>query len=92
VLSTAAMIRRGRTYGAWMVGVQAGNDKLRRRAARIVQEITGVGAAEATAALEAASGDTAVALVTLVRGVEPAVARARLHTTGGHVRNALVDG
>jgi hypothetical protein len=28
----------------------------------------------------------------LVRGVEPAVARARLHTTGGHVRNALADG
>jgi N-acetylmuramic acid 6-phosphate etherase len=92
VLSTAAMIRRGRTYGAWMVGVQAGNDKLRRRAARIVQEITGVSAAEATAALEAASGDTAVALVMLVRGVEPAVACDRLDAAEGHVRNALADG
>ena len=33
MLSTAAMIRGGRTYGGWMVGVQAANDKLRRRAA-----------------------------------------------------------
>jgi N-acetylmuramic acid 6-phosphate etherase len=89
VLSTAAMIRRGRTYGAWMVGVQAGNDKLRRRAARIVQEITGVTAAKAAEALEAASGDTAVALVMLVRGDDPAAASARLHAAGGHVRNAL---
>ncbi len=92
VLSTAAMIRCGRIYGGWMVGVQARNDKLRRRAARIVQEITGVTATQAADALAAASGDTAVALVMLVRGVEPAVARARLHATGGYVRNALADG
>jgi N-acetylmuramic acid 6-phosphate etherase len=92
VLSTAAMIRTGRTYGAWMVGVQATNDKLRRRAGRIVQEITGVTAAEAADALAAASGDTTVALVMLTRGVEPAAARTRLHAAGGHVRNALADG
>jgi N-acetylmuramic acid 6-phosphate etherase len=92
VLSTAAMIRCGRTYGAWMVGVQATNDKLRRRAARIVQEITGVTATQAADALAAASGDTAVALVMLVRGVEPAVARASLHAASGHVRSALSDG
>jgi N-acetylmuramic acid 6-phosphate etherase len=89
VLSTAAMIRRGRTYGAWMVGVQAGNDKLRRRAARIVQEITGASAVEAADALDAASGDTAVAVVMLVRGNDPAAARDRLHAAGGHVRKAL---
>jgi N-acetylmuramic acid 6-phosphate etherase len=83
------MIRRGRTYGAWMVGVQATNDKLRRRAARIVQEITGVTAAQAIDALEAASGDTAVALVMLVRGVDRTAARDRLEAAGGHVRNAL---
>jgi N-acetylmuramic acid 6-phosphate etherase len=92
VLSTAAMIRCGRTYGPWMVGVQASNDKLRRRAARIVQEITGVTASEATDALEAAAGETAVALVMLLRGVEPAVARARLRDAGGHVRTALENG
>jgi N-acetylmuramic acid 6-phosphate etherase len=89
VLSTAALVRRGRTYGAWMVGVQAGNDKLRRRAARIVQEITGVTADRAIDALDAASGDTAVALVMLMRGVDRAVARDRLQAAGGHVRNAL---
>jgi N-acetylmuramic acid 6-phosphate etherase len=89
VLSTAAMIHRGRTYGAWMVGVQAGNDKLRRRAARIVQEITGVTADRAADALDAASGDTAVALVMLVRGDDPPAARVRLQAAGGHVRKAL---
>jgi N-acetylmuramic acid 6-phosphate (MurNAc-6-P) etherase len=54
-----------------------------------VQEITGVTASEAADALSAASGDTAVALVLLMRGVEPAVARARLREAGDHVRNAL---
>jgi N-acetylmuramic acid 6-phosphate (MurNAc-6-P) etherase len=50
---------------------------------------TGVTAAEATRALDAAAGDTAVALVMVVRDVDPAASRDRLHAAAGHVRNAL---
>ncbi len=40
-LSTAVMIGLGKTYGPRMVDVRATNEKLRRRALRIVQGITG---------------------------------------------------
>jgi len=89
VLSTAAMVRVGRTYGAWMVDVQTTNDKLRRRAARIVREVTGVNAETAEAALSAADGSTPAALVALLSGVGPDEARARLVAAGGRVREAL---
>ena len=42
VLSTAAMVRTGRSYGAWMVDVRASNHKLRLRAVRMLREATGV--------------------------------------------------
>ncbi len=89
VLSTAAMVRVGRTYGAWMVDVQTSNDKLRRRAARIVREVAGVDAATADAALAAAGGSTPAALVALLAGVGPDEASRRLDASGGRVREAL---
>jgi N-acetylmuramic acid 6-phosphate etherase len=89
VISTGAMVRLGRTYGAWMVDVQTSNDKLRRRAARIVREVTGVDHATAAAALEAAGGVTRVALVALLAGVDVDEAAARLQAADGRVREAV---
>ena len=89
VISTGAMVRLGRTYGAWMVDVQTSNDKLRRRAARIVREVTGVDHATAEAALEAAGGVTRVALVALLAGVDADEAAARLQAADGRVREAV---
>lgn len=66
VLSTAAMVRWGRTHGPWMIDVLATNEKLRRRAQRMLTEITGAADDEAAAALEAAGGDTRRALRTLL--------------------------
>ena len=47
VLSTSAMVRTGKSYGAWMVDVHASNEKLRRRAQRMLTEATGVDEDEA---------------------------------------------
>jgi N-acetylmuramic acid 6-phosphate etherase len=66
VLSTAAMVRWGRTHGPWMIDVLATNEKLRRRAQRILIEITGASDDAAAAALAAAGGDTRAALRTLL--------------------------
>jgi N-acetylmuramic acid 6-phosphate etherase len=66
VLSTAAMVRWGRTHGPWMIDVLATNEKLRRRAQRMLTEITGVSDDHAAAALAAAGGDTRAALRALL--------------------------
>lgn len=89
VLSTAAMVRLGRTFGAWMVDVQAGNHKLRRRALRILREATGADPSAAERALADAGGETRTALVALLLDVDAGTARARLSTAGDRVRDAL---
>ena len=89
VLSTATMVRLGKTFGGWMVDVSPGNAKLRRRALRIVREAAGVDADTARQALDAADGETPTALVSLLLGVDIDAARARLSAAGGRVRGAL---
>jgi N-acetylmuramic acid 6-phosphate etherase len=88
-ISTAAMVRLGRTYGNLMVGVVAGNAKLRARARRTVELATAATAAEVEAALEAAGGDAKIAIVSLLAGLDTAEARGRLDDAGGSVRAAL---
>ena len=89
VLSTSAMVRLGRTYGPRMVDVQATNEKLRRRATRIVREVTGVDDDTARGTLAAAGWLSATASVALLSGGDGAEARTRLDAAGGRVREAL---
>ncbi len=89
VISTAAMVGAGHTYGAWMVDVLASNDKLRLRARRILREATGVDDAVALAALEEAGWRTKTALVMLLAGVAASEAESLLAAHDGHVRAAL---
>ncbi len=88
-ISTAAMVAMGKTYGSRMVDVRATNDKLRRRAQRIVQEITGAGPDGAAAALAGAGGSVKAAVVALLAGVPPAEATRRLARCAGRVRDAV---
>lgn len=90
VVSTTAMVRLGKTYGARMVDVVASNDKLRRRAVRIVVEVAGVDDEAAHDALAAADWHTTAALVALLAGIDAVSARARLDAAGGRVRQALL--
>ncbi len=88
-ISTVTMVRLGRTYAGLMVGVSPENTKLRERARRNLMLATGAEADAVDAALAASGNDGRVALVTLLAGVEPDVARERLAEAGGSVRVAL---
>jgi N-acetylmuramic acid 6-phosphate etherase len=88
-LSSAVMVRLGKTYGPYMVDVRATNAKLRRRALRMVQQITGADSAASTEALAATEGRVKPAVVMLLVGCGADEAERRLDTAGGRVREAL---
>ncbi len=88
-ISTTAMIALGKTYGARMVDVRATNDKLRRRALRMVMDITGAPEPEAAAALHAAGNRVKPALVALLADIPTHEAEHRLAIAQGHIRRAL---
>ncbi|MGH9967237.1 MAG: N-acetylmuramic acid 6-phosphate etherase [Pyrinomonadaceae bacterium] len=74
MLSTATLVKLGYVSGNRMSNVQARNTKLRARAIRVIMAETGMNENAATTALDAADGDTKVALV-MIRvdcGVEAA--------------------
>jgi len=89
MLSTGAMIRLGRVYDNWMVGVAQTNRKLRARALGILQQASGAPAGVARKALAAARGDLRIALVMLKRGVTRQQAEFALAAAGGDLRGAL---
>lgn len=88
-LSTAAMVRLGRTYSNLMTDMLASNDKLRARQLRIVAEATGADVAACRAALRGSGGDARVAVLSLVAGASAERAREVLAAAGGHVHEAL---
>ncbi len=89
MISTAVMIRLGKIYSNLMVDVQPTNAKLRQRARRIVAEATGLELHKATEILSACNGEVKTAIVAVLAGISPELARARLHETGGYVRKAI---
>jgi N-acetylmuramic acid 6-phosphate etherase len=88
-ISTVTMVRLGRTYAGLMVSVAQDNAKLRERARRNVVIASGAAEADVDAALADAGGDTKVALVSLLAGVDTPTARERLAGAGGSVRLAV---
>jgi N-acetylmuramic acid 6-phosphate etherase len=88
-LSTAVMVRLGKTYGPYMVDVRATNAKLRRRALRMVRQITGADETGAATALEATQGRVKPAVVMLLGDCDAGEAERRLAAAGGRVREAL---
>jgi len=65
MLSTAAMVRMGRVYDNWMIGVALTNRKLQARGLRILAEASGATVAEATRALRQAGHNMGIALIML---------------------------
>jgi N-acetylmuramic acid 6-phosphate etherase len=90
LLSTASMVRLGRVYDNWMVGVALTNRKLRRRGLRILEEATGASASQAARALRHSGHDLRVAIVMLKAGVSAGEARRRLNDAGGDLRHAML--
>jgi N-acetylmuramic acid 6-phosphate etherase len=88
-LSTAAMVRLGRTWSNLMIGAVATNAKLRGRLVHALVAATGEDPQDCAAALDAARGDGRAALVALLGAVSVATARAALAEAGGSPRAAL---
>ncbi|MGC8635068.1 MAG: N-acetylmuramic acid 6-phosphate etherase [Candidatus Limnocylindrales bacterium] len=91
ILSTATMVRLGKTYGNLMVDVRATNEKLRDRASRIVAEITGASPAQARETLQSANWETKVAVLMLAGEIDAPNARARLRGAHDRLRPALEE-
>jgi N-acetylmuramic acid 6-phosphate etherase len=89
MISTISMIRLGRTFGNLMVDVNPANEKLRARAAGIVSAATGVSSGVAQRTLAAADGNAKVAIVSLLAGVDPETARAKLSAANEDIRAAV---
>lgn len=92
MLTTASMIKIGKTYGNLMVDLTARSEKLRDRAARIVMHLTGLSKAKAALCLKKAGWNAKVAIVMAKRGVEYKNALLLLKKSGGFLRGALEEG
>jgi N-acetylmuramic acid 6-phosphate etherase len=90
-ISTIVMVQLGKTFGNLMVDVQASNDKLRARARGAVAVATAASDEDVAAAIAAAGGDTKVAIVSLLAGVDADTARSRLSAANGVIREAVAD-
>jgi N-acetylmuramic acid 6-phosphate etherase len=83
------MIRLGKVYGNLMVDVRATNEKLRRRAARLVELATGVDTGAAEDALGQCGGEVKTAIAMLRLGISPEAARQQLKAASGRLRVVL---
>ena len=88
-LSTATMVRLGKIYDNLMVDLVATNEKLQRRARRLVCELAAVEDARARELLAAANGSVKVAVVMARCDLDAQRARGALEAAGGRLRAAL---
>ena len=89
MLTTASMIRIGKTYGNLMVDVHVGSEKLRDRARRIIVIVTGLDYNEADKLLQRARWNVKAALVMQKGGLTYAKSLARLRRAHDFVRDAI---
>ncbi len=90
-ISTAVMVRLGKTYGNLMVDLHASNAKLRARARRIVETACNVSRADAEKLLRESDGEVKTAIVAHRARVSISAARRRLEAAGGSVHLALTS-
>jgi N-acetylmuramic acid 6-phosphate etherase len=88
MLSTAAMIRVGKTYENRMVDLVAKSEKLRARSLGLVMELAQVNAVEATRLLREAGGSVKFALLMAWGGLDKKGAAAQIKRAGGQLRRA----
>ena len=91
MISTIAMVRLGKTWGNLMVDLRATNEKLRERAIRIVQQVTGAERAAAVAALRAADWEVKPAVLVVGRGLDVVGGPATAGRADGRLRVALEE-
>ena len=89
MLSTAVMARLGHVYENLMIDVVQTNEKVAKRALRILAEASGKSVSAAEHALRAAGHNMRVALVMLKLGVDAGSAKRRMAWAKGDLRAAL---
>jgi len=89
MLSTAVMARLGHVYENLMIDVVLTNEKVAKRALRILAEASGKSVSAAEHALRASRHNMRVALVMLKMGLDAQVARRKLKDACGNLRRAL---
>jgi N-acetylmuramic acid 6-phosphate etherase len=89
MISTGAMIRRGKSYQNLMVDLQMNNKKLERRGINIIKEATGVDENEAKEYIQKAKGSVKVAIVMILSNCSYENALERLSKAEGKVKVAI---
>jgi N-acetylmuramic acid 6-phosphate etherase len=89
MLTTGAMVRIGKTYGNLMVDVHTGSEKLKDRARRIVNIVTGVDYDEADRLLQKAHWNVKAAIVMQKTGLAYPKALVRLRKMNDSMREAI---
>jgi len=89
MLSTASMIRSGKSYKNLMVDVNASNEKLYARAVRIVMQATQCDVHTAKQALAQAENNAKLAILLVLTQVDIEQAKAMLTKSKGFLRNAI---
>lgn len=91
MISTTAMIQLGYVRGNRMTNMRARNSKLQERAVRILQSELRLDQTAAAAALEAADGDVATAVVMSRTGRTREAASEALQRAGGVIEQAITS-
>jgi N-acetylmuramic acid 6-phosphate etherase len=89
MLTTGAMVRIGKTYGNLMVDVHTGSEKLKDRARRIVNIVTGLDYDESDRILRKANWNVKAAIVMQKTGLALPKALARLRRAHDSMRQAI---
>ncbi|MCC2524902.1 N-acetylmuramic acid 6-phosphate etherase [Vibrio coralliilyticus] len=89
MLTTASMIRLGKSYQNLMVDVKATNKKLVARAARIVMQATECDKQQAVTVLEQTEYDVKLAILMILTGMDIDSARNQLQHQEGFLRRAV---
>lgn len=89
MISSAVMIRLGKTYSNLMVNVRPINKKLQQRVVDIIHLATGKTKEEASAMLEKAEGDTKIAILMSILNIDQGQAQQLLKRHGGILKKAI---
>jgi len=89
MISTSVMIQMGKVYQNLMVDVQPTNEKLIKRAVKMIVDLTGAKEELALNVLYEADKDVAAAIVMIECGCRKDQAREALLESGGQVRKAI---
>jgi N-acetylmuramic acid 6-phosphate etherase len=90
-LTTATMVRLGKTYGNLMVDLRATNAKLIHRSRRLVRLLTGLNEEQSAELLAQSSGAVKTAIVMHHRSVDAMSARQLLADADGQLRDVIGD-